>query len=165
MGYKKTFAEGTIERMEELMRETQKISEFRRIQCVYFRAKFGFDSKKIGQMVGLKDSTVRNIHYGYLKEGEPSLRLRGKGGRYHFHMTISEEATLIESFSDKAEKGGVLEVSQIHRAHRQRIGKDVALSTTYRMLHRHGWRKIAPRPQHPKSDPGVAAEFKKTLRH
>jgi transposase len=165
MGYKKSFAEGTIQRMEELMRKTQKVSEFKRIQCVYFRAKFGFDSKQISQMVGLKDSTVRNIHYSYMKEGEASLRLRGKGGRHNFHLTISEEAALIEGFSGKAEKGGILEVSQIHRAHRQRIGKDVALSTTYRMLHRHGWRKIAPRPQHPKADPVAVADFKKTLPH
>lgn len=165
MGYKKTLVEGTIERMEKLMKETQNIGEFRRIQCVYFRAKFGFDSKQIAQMVGLKDSTVRNIHYVYMREGEPSLRLRGKGGRYHSHMTESEEAALMEEFTGKAEKGGILEVSQIYKAHCQKVGKDVALSTTYRMLRRHGWRKIAPRPQHPKSDPEAVAKFKKTLLH
>ena len=165
MSYKKAFVEGTAEWVEALMSKTQSISEFKRIQCVYFRAKFGFDSKKIAQMVGLKDSTVRNIHYGYLKDGEAALQLRGKGGRYHFHLTESEEAGLIAEFTEKSEKGGILEVSQIHREHRRKIGKEVALSTTYRMLHRHGWRKISPRPQHPKTDPQAAAEFKKTSLH
>lgn len=162
MGYNKVFVEGTVERMEVFMSKTQNISEFKRIQCVYFRAKFNFDSKQIAQMVGLKDSTVRNIHYGYLKDGESALQLRGKGGRYHFHLTEAEEATLIKEFTEKSERGGILEVSQIHRRHCQKIGKNVALSTTYRMLHRHGWRKISPRPQHPKSDPKVVADFKKT---
>ncbi len=68
-------------------------------------------------------------------------------------------------FTEQSEKGGILEVGSIHRAHCQRIGKRVALSTTYRMLHRHGWRKISPRPQHPNANPEAAAEFKKTLRH
>lgn len=162
MNYKKAFAEGTGERMETLMSKTQNISEFKRIQCVYFRAKFGFDSKKIAQMVGLKDNTVRNVHYGYLKFGEAALQLRGKGGCYNFHLTKSEEAELITEFTEKSEKGGILEISQIHRAHCRKTSKEVALSTTYRMLHRHGWRKISPRPQHPKTDPKTAAAFKKT---
>jgi len=33
------------------------------------------------------------------------------------------------------------------------------------MLERHGWRKIAPRPSHPKADPQAQEAFKKTLHH
>jgi hypothetical protein len=31
----------------------------------------------------------------------------------------------------------------------------------YKLLHRHEWRKLAPRPHHTKQDPAVAAAFKK----
>ena len=33
------------------------------------------------------------------------------------------------------------------------------------MMARHGWRKVVPRPHHPKSDTATQADFKKTGRH
>lgn len=40
----------------------------------------------------------------------------------------------------------------IHAAYEERIGCQVAASTVYRMLARHGWRKVAPDTGHPKRD-------------
>jgi len=47
----------------------------------------------------------------------------------------------------------------------QTLGYKVPASSVYRMLERHGWRKIVPRPSHPKADPQAQEAFKKTLRH
>jgi hypothetical protein len=33
-------------------------------------------------------------------------------------------------------------------------------TVTYRLLERHGWRKIVPRPQHPKTDKASQETFK-----
>jgi len=33
------------------------------------------------------------------------------------------------------------------------------------MLHRHGWKKLVPRPKHPKSDKKAQEDFKKTLKN
>jgi hypothetical protein len=38
----------------------------------------------------------------------------------------------------------------------------VSLAYVYRLLHRHGWRKLGPRPRHPKAQPAVQERFKKT---
>jgi hypothetical protein len=35
------------------------------------------------------------------------------------------------------------------------------MSTTYRLLARHGWRKVQPDTKHPKSEPALQDEFKK----
>ena len=35
-------------------------------------------------------------------------------------------------------------------------------STVYNLLHRHGWRKLMPRPFHPKRDLAAQNAFKKT---
>ncbi|MFN9323173.1 MAG: winged helix-turn-helix domain-containing protein [Holosporales bacterium] len=40
------------------------------------------------------------------------------------------------------------------------LGKNISLSTVYRIAKRHVWRKIAPRPQHPKRNPVAAGLFK-----
>jgi hypothetical protein len=37
----------------------------------------------------------------------------------------------------------------------------VAASVVYRMLARHGWRKVAPDTRHPKSDPVAQEDWKK----
>ncbi|MCB9963970.1 MAG: winged helix-turn-helix domain-containing protein [Rhodospirillales bacterium] len=59
--------------------------------------------------------------------------------------------------------GGILEVSPIHKALCARVGRQVALSTVYDLLHRHGWRKIQPRSRHPKADKEAQADFKNGL--
>jgi transposase len=62
----------------------------------------------------------------------------------------------------QSEKGGILEASRVKAAYEQVLGRKVPKSTIYRMLARHGWRKVVPRPRHPKSDASAQAEFKKT---
>jgi len=49
------------------------------------------------------------------------------------------------------------------KAIEEKANKKIAKSTTYRMLDRHNWRKITPRPYHPKSKPEKQEQFKKTL--
>ena len=56
----------------------------------------------------------------------------------------------------------VLTVAELQQAYRERVGKEVARSTIYRLLDRHGWRKVVPRPRHPKADVAAQAAFKKT---
>ena len=57
--------------------------------------------------------------------------------------------------------GSVLVVTEIKKAYESIVGRMVSESTIYRMLSRHGWRKIMPRPVHPKNDPDAVNEFKK----
>ncbi|MCK5555297.1 MAG: winged helix-turn-helix domain-containing protein [Alphaproteobacteria bacterium] len=57
----------------------------------------------------------------------------------------------------------MLEVRSIHKAHCAKLGKNIPLSTTYRLLHRHGWRKIMPRSRHPKANKESQAAFKKMV--
>ena len=53
-------------------------------------------------------------------------------------------------------------MSRVKAAYEQVLGRKVPKSTIYRMLARHGWRKVAPRPRHPKSEASAQAELKKT---
>ena len=43
-----------------------------------------------------------------------------------------------------------------------RVGQAVPDSTVYRLLARHQWRQVQPRPKHPKDNPAARAAFKKT---
>ena len=113
-------------------------------------------------MVGFDVGTVRNLHSAFLRDGEAALKLSGKGGRYHAYLTEAEEASWLEGFRDAGENGGILQVGRIQAAFEEKVGRKVAKSTVYDLLHRHGWRKITPRPRHRTAIRMQAASFKKT---
>ena len=53
---------------------------------------------------------------------------------------------------------------EVKVAFEARVGHEVEVSTIYRLLDRHGWRKLLPRPKHPKGSQEEQDHFKKTLR-
>ena len=56
-------------------------------------------------------------------------------------------------------------VNEVKAAYEEAVGRKVPNPTVYRMLARHGWRKVAPRPRQPKADPEKMEAFKKTPRN
>ena len=79
---------------------------------------------------------------------------------------MGEEREFLAPFLEQAATGSVLVVGQIKAALDQRLGREVALASAYNLLHRHGWRKLAPDNRHPQSDPLLAQEeWKKTPRN
>jgi hypothetical protein len=76
-------------------------------------------------------------------------------------MTIEEERAFLAQWIEKATIAGVLTVPPIHAALVKRLGRDIPMSTTYRLLARHSWRKVQPDTKHPKSDHALQDEFKK----
>jgi transposase len=92
--------------------------------------------------------------------GQPSKKGTW-GGRRRQHLSLEEEKAFLEPWVEKSEKGGVLVVPPIHEALEKRLGQSIAASTVYRMLARHGWRKVTPDTCHPKRDADAQEEFKK----
>lgn len=158
---RKPFPEGSAERLSSLLNQAQSVRELRRLQCVWLRVSLDLSVEEISQAVGLSPSSVRCYHSRYLKRGETVLLDRRCGGRRRQNLTVKQEEELLRAFIAEAERGGILEVSQVKASYEKRVGHAVPKSTVYRMLARHGWRKLAPRPRHPKSDPVRREEFKK----
>ena len=75
---------------------------------------------------------------------------------------VNWHANIGPAFILKSVQGGLLVVSPLRAALAQELGQPVAASVVYRMLARHGWRKVAPDTRHPKSDPLVQEEWKET---
>jgi Winged helix-turn helix len=71
---------------------------------------------------------------------------------------------VLAPFLDRARSGGILVVGQVKSELEARLGRPMALSSVYNLLHRHGWRKLAPDKRHPQSDPAAQQEWKKTPR-
>lgn len=79
-------------------------------------------------------------------------------------MSATEEEQFLKPWKEQAQTGGVLVLSPIRAALAQQLGRPVKASVVYRLLARHGWRKVAPDTRHPKSDPQVQVDWKKNFR-
>jgi len=161
-GKKYDFSKETGKAIRELMREAKNLEQYRRMQAVYFRACYKEKAPKIAERTGLAIGTIWNIHNLWKRYGPHIFEIKNKGGRIREHLTLEEEKHFLQQFKKEGERGGILEVKVIHGAYKNLIGKNIALSTTYRMLDRQNWRKIMPRPRHPKGDIEAQETFKKT---
>jgi transposase len=75
-------------------------------------------------------------------------------------MSLEEERAFLAPWEQASLDGSVLVVSPLRAALSQELGRPVAASVVYRMLERHGWRKVAPDTRHPKSNAAVQEDWK-----
>ncbi len=161
----KDFPADTARRMKVLLLQTKDVGEQRRIQAVLMRASDALPPTKIAELTGLSVHTVRVLHSRFLREGEDCLVGRpGRGGRRRTLLTDNQAKTLLESHAPTAAQGGIVVANVIKRDYERLVGHKVALSSVYRLLARAGWRKLAPRPSHPKKNADAEVAFKKTSR-
>lgn len=150
--------------MRALLRETNSIWEMRRIQCVLLRVSEEKTAEQIAPIVGLHPGSVWRIWSLYMKKGEEALVGEKRGrARGNAHLTLMQEKEILSSLVKKAERGKLLTMRDVHHAVCGKAGGAVDLSTTYRMLKRHRWRKIVPLPTHPKGNADAREHFKESF--
>jgi transposase len=103
---------------------------------------------------------VSQVRKSFIEQGV-STTSKNLGGRRVAYQTLEEEEVFLDSFKAEAQRGGILEVSKIHAKLEERLSHQVHRSAVYKLLHRHGWRKLAPRKRHNKSDPADQEAWKK----
>jgi transposase len=157
--------EGAAERLTAMLKETKDKAEYQRIQCVWLRAALHLPAPQIATALGWQVGSVRQVHSDYLRQGEAVLRSKPVGGRHRQNLTREQEQKLLAPFLEQAAAGGVLVVAPVQVAYEAAVGRPVHHSVVYRALHRQGWRKITPRPKHPKADEEVREAFKKSYPH
>src|SRR3954451_17784655 len=153
--------EGSAERLAALLQEARSKAEDQRIQCVWLRAALSLPAAQMATALGWQVGSVRQVHSDYLRQGEAVLRSKPSGGRHRQNLTLAQEKELLLPFLEQAAVGGVLVAAPVQAAYETALGRPVHHSVVYRALHRHGWRKIMPRPKHPKASEEAQETFKK----
>ena len=159
----KAFPKGAFLQLAKALQQARSKAEFQRIQCLWLRASLGLNADQVATAIGWQPTSVRRLQAQFLKRGKAVLQAVGRGGRRNQNLTVAQEQQLLAEFDAQAERGGMLEVSQIQRAYEQVVGHAVPKSTVYRMLARHEWRKIAPRRRHPQVSRQRQRAFKKNF--
>lgn len=114
-----------------------------------------------GQM-GVSRPFVSKISSLYKRFGPQGLETVGPGGRRNEYLSKDEEVAFLATFIERAAQGEIVTARLIKEAFEQLLEHEVDESTIYRLLQRHQWRKVMPRPMHPESDPKTQEDFKKT---
>ena len=158
------FTESQRKAVEAALKTARTKEEYQRVQAVWLRVSLDMRAAETGKVLGIHRASVWRIHSRFFKEGAGMFASDPHGGRYRENLSSAEEKMLLEPFAERAEKSGVLSVAGIKQAYEKELGRKVPKSTVYRMLERHGWRKLAPIPSHPDGDPSARESFKKTSR-
>ena len=152
-------------RYEELLTyQKQKrlgIHEYKRFLCVFLRLDRGMTPKEISHTLGIHANTVRIIQRDFILRRTKSFSGSKCGGRYRQLMTPEEEKAFLATFEEPCSNGSMIVIRSIKAAFEKRVGYKVHKSTIYRILYRNGWRKIVPRPKHPKQSKEALESFKK----
>lgn len=155
-------------RAREVVRKAKVITELRQALAILLPADCGCTLEKTAAVLGVSRAAVPRLQAGFrerfLSSSPIAWKGYGWGGRRRALMSIEQEREFLKPWAEQAEKGQILVVSPIRAALAQRIGHTVAATVVYRLLDRHGWRKLAPDTRHPKSDPEIQEAWKKNFR-
>lgn len=149
-------------RLEELLSASKDVSVTKHIQAVYLKSAHDLSAEAISKIVGFSKGYVWSIHSSFRNKGEGSFVAGKRGGDYHRNISFEEEVALIAEIESEGDSGHILDIKKIKNRYEGKAGKPVHKTVIYRMLARHGWRKVVPRPHHPKNDKDKMEAYKKT---
>jgi transposase len=162
MGRRPDISTEMVEAAREAVRNTRDAGELRRAMSVVLSGVMGLTLPRVGEVIGRSRATVARLHAEF-REWLSGRQYREKnwGGRRRAYLTFEAEKEFLSGFFEIASRGGILVVNEVRSALEKRLGHKVAETTVYRMLERHGWRKIVPRRRHPKANKSEQEGFKK----
>ena len=156
------FIPGTSSLMEGLLSKVEKANELKRVQVILLGSK-GLSAQEIGLIVGLKEPSIWRLWKRYREEGISMIRDKRGQNRGKAYLSLENEINFLSPFKEEAKSGKIVTVQSIRDKHEMLLSKTLSPGATYNLLRRHGWRKIVPRPEHPKYKPEDAERFKEAI--
>lgn len=151
----------TTEQLLAWVKESPDKTAYQRRLAIWLTHTGPFPAHRVADLLAVSTQAVWKWLSEYNSLGPDGLERKGRGGRRWALMTLDEERAFLARFLAQAESGDLLTAKQIHPELCRQLGQEVSMDYVYKLLHRHEWRKLAPRPHHTKQDPAVAAAFKK----
>ena len=149
-----------VAQVDDLMKCSTSVWEYRRLQCISLR-QFGMQARDVAKIVRLHADSVLHIWSTFQRGGVEAILGEKRGRvRSRARWTREEERIFLQPFLDLAEHWKLTTVGEVYKAQCKRVGKKLDPTVTYRLLDRHGWRKVVPRAQHPKADKEAQKTFK-----
>lgn len=136
----------------EVKEKMRTASDFRRQQKWWIVYNALVEPRTAAEIAKHTGTSVRNVHQvisEYNRHGASAFETPGAGGRRTSYMTLEQEKAFLAQLEPKARRGELTTKAEIKQAFEQQVGHQVHKSTIYRLLERHQWHKLKPRPRHP----------------
>ena len=148
----------------EKMKTTKESGAYRRLQAVGLRGK-GRKNAEVAEATGFNSDYITVLVRKCVTEGLESLVSDNRKGSNNYNLNHEQEVEFLKPFLEKAAKGKIVNIGEIAKAYDKLTGiEHSSNSTVYKLLHRHDWRMVMPRGQHPNkaSDEDIEASKKLT---
>lgn len=100
----------------------------------------------------------------YINNGGIAALLPKERIGMHRNLSIEEGKEFLSAYTKQAEAGQIIDLNELKAAYIEKVGHSIGGSQIYRMLERHGWRKVMPRSKHPQKASNEAIEASKKLK-
>ena len=110
----------------------------------------GMRNDEIALRTGYNKRYVTTLMGQYKKQGLDEF-IRIKQTSHYRNMTESEEAEVLAECEKEAQDGHILTAAEVQAKLEERLGRESGHNYAYRVMKRHGWRKVMPRSRHPKA--------------
>ena len=134
----------------------------RRLYAVQLRGE-GLTNDEIAQKLDTSDKMVSHWVSAYINNGGIAALLPKERIGMHRNLSIEEEKEFLSAYTKQAEAGQNIDLNELKAAYIEKVGHSIGGSQIYRMLERHGWRKVMPRSKHPQKASDEAIEASKKL--
>jgi len=152
-----------LAKAKELLGKAKTADELRQAQAVILPLEFGYTLEHTARIIGVSTGYAGRLRSAFIRHGGVK-KSKPHGGRRRENMNRKQEADFLAPFFEKAATGGILVIGEIKQALDERLGRHTARASVYNLLHRHGWRKLAPDRRHPKTDIMAQEAWKKNSR-
>ena len=162
MGSRYKFSEDEIAKIEKERKANKDKRAEARLKALELRAK-GMKSKDVAKETGFHPAYITTLVWKYREGGLEAISGNHYGGN-HRNMSVEKEAEVLAQFKARAEKGEMIEISEIKAAYQAEVAHPIGNSQIYFVLHRQNWRKVMPRSKHPQKASEEVIETSKKLK-
>ena len=149
------------EAIKQAEKETKDKNISRRLRVLMLRYE-GWKVREIAEMLGMRINSISQLCRRYKEQGLEEFK-RNKYTSHRQALTNEQEQAILSKFEEAAEAGHEITAQEIKAEFDKVRGKDTGRGYIYMLLKRHGWRKVMPRPRHPKAASEEACEASKKL--
>src|SRR5919202_2333373 len=111
-------------------------------------------ARQVAGLLGVSVVSVWRWISCYKRDGPQALRASRRGGRRRGHFeNRAKAASALVGLEPRALAGDLLTAGPIGQALGQVAGHPLSSRSLYDLLARQAWRKLAPRPRHPRITP------------
>lgn len=142
-------SEQEYERIKEAEKKNKNKRVDKKLQVLIMRHE-NKGNEEISARTGYNVRYITTLMGQYKKQGLEEF-IRIKQTSHNRNMSVEQEAKVLAKFEEEADAGHELTVNEIRQGLESELGKETSVAYAYRVLKRHGWRKVMPRPKHPKA--------------